>query len=135
MGEALANYLRHVLGGARAIVLFRDNGFGRPVAAGFKRAAERLGVASAEHGYTTAAQLEALAAAAAADPEKPAVILGMFNEDAVTALVTLRRQGNRGPVLGVDAIATMPLSDCLQASPSLPGIMASSPTEYMRCRP
>jgi hypothetical protein len=29
----------------------------------------------------------------------------MFNEDAVTALVTLRRQGNRGPVLGVDAIA------------------------------
>jgi branched-chain amino acid transport system substrate-binding protein len=105
MGEALANYLRHVLGGARAIVLFRDNGFGRPVAAGFKRAAERLGVASAEHGYTTAAQLEALAAAAAADPEKPAIILGMFNEDAVTALVTLRRQGNRGPVLGVDAIA------------------------------
>jgi ABC-type branched-subunit amino acid transport system substrate-binding protein len=105
MGEALANYLRHVLGGMRAVVLYRDNGFGRPIAAGFRRAAERLGIASAEHGFTTAAELEAFAGGAAEDPEKPAVILGMVNDDAATALTALRRKGHQGPVLAPDAIA------------------------------
>jgi branched-chain amino acid transport system substrate-binding protein len=89
----------------RAIVIYRDNGFGRPIAAGFKRAAERLGIALTEQAYTTAAELEALAAVAAADPEKPAIILGMLNDDAAAALITLRRQGNREPVLAPDAIA------------------------------
>ncbi len=105
MGEALANYLRHVLGGMRAVVLYRDNGFGRPIATGFRRAAERLGIASTEHGYTTAPELASLAAAAAADPEKPAVVLGMVNDDAAAALTVLRRKGYRAPVLGPDALA------------------------------
>jgi branched-chain amino acid transport system substrate-binding protein len=105
MGDALADYLRLVLGGMRAVVLYRDNGFGRPIARGFRRAAERLGIASAEHGFTTAPELAALAAAAAEDPEKPAVILGMVNDDAATALIALRRRGHQGAVLAPDAIA------------------------------
>jgi branched-chain amino acid transport system substrate-binding protein len=117
MGEALANYLRHVLGGMRAIVIYRDNGFGRPIAAGFKRAAERLGIALTEQTYTTAAELEALAAAAATDPEKPAIILGMLNDDAAAALVTLRRLGNRGAVLAPDAIAQDSFLDLFAGQP------------------
>src|SRR5262249_55842494 len=82
MGEALANYLRYVVGGPRAVVIFADNGYGRPIAAGFKRAAERLGLASAEHGFTTAVELGAAARAAAVEPDRPAIILGMLNDDA-----------------------------------------------------
>jgi branched-chain amino acid transport system substrate-binding protein len=44
VGEALANYLRYILGGTRAIVLLKNDGYGQPVAAGFKGAAERLGI-------------------------------------------------------------------------------------------
>jgi branched-chain amino acid transport system substrate-binding protein len=105
MGQALANYLRHVLGGMRAVVLYRDNGFGRPIATGFRRAAERLGIASAEHGFTTVAELEELAAAATQDPEKPAVILGMLDDEAAVALTVLRRKGHQGHILGPDTIA------------------------------
>jgi ABC-type branched-subunit amino acid transport system substrate-binding protein len=106
MGEALANYLRYVVGGTRAVVIFADNGYGRPIAAGFKRAAERLGLASAEHGYTTPAELAAAANAAAAEPDKPAIILGMLNDDAKNALIALRRaNADLGPVLAPDAIA------------------------------
>src|SRR5262249_22550022 len=43
-GELLANYLRHILHGTRAVVLFKDDGYGRPAADGFRRAAERLGI-------------------------------------------------------------------------------------------
>jgi branched-chain amino acid transport system substrate-binding protein len=105
MGEALANYLRHVLGGTRAVVLFRDNGYGRPIAAGFRRAAQRLGIASVERGFITTEELESAATAAAAEPEKPAVVLGMLIEDAAKVLTTLRRKGHQGPILGPDAIA------------------------------
>jgi ABC-type branched-subunit amino acid transport system substrate-binding protein len=105
MGEALADYLHYVLGGKRAVVIFRDNGFGRPLAAGFKRAADRFGIVTEEHGYQAVPELEKLAAAAAGAPEKPAIILGMLNDDAVPALVALRRRGNQGDVLAPDAIA------------------------------
>jgi branched-chain amino acid transport system substrate-binding protein len=45
MGDALANYLHYVVGGTRAVVLYLDNGYGRPFADGFKRVAERHGIA------------------------------------------------------------------------------------------
>lgn len=41
VGESVAGYLRLVPGGTQAIVLFKDDGYGQPVAAGFKRGAER----------------------------------------------------------------------------------------------
>ena len=43
-GEAIANYLRHVLGGTQAVVIYKDDGYGKPFAAGFRRGAERLGL-------------------------------------------------------------------------------------------
>jgi ABC-type branched-subunit amino acid transport system substrate-binding protein len=104
-GEVLANYLRHILGGTRATVLFKDDGYGRPVADGFKRAAERLGIAATYHGFKTVPEVEAAALLAAAEPEQPAIILAMLDSDAVPALTTLRRQGARGAILGTNAIA------------------------------
>jgi len=105
MGGAFANYLYHVLQGRRAVVIYRDNGFGRPLAAGFKVAAERLGISTAYHSFTTPEEREAAAQAAAADPEKPAIILGILSDDAKPLILTLRGQGVRSPILGPSAIA------------------------------
>jgi branched-chain amino acid transport system substrate-binding protein len=104
-GEVLANYLRHILGGARAIVLFKDDGYGRPVADGFKRAAERLGIAATYRAFKTVAEVEEAARLAAAEPEQPAIILAMLDSDARPALLALRRQGVHGQILGTNAIA------------------------------
>jgi branched-chain amino acid transport system substrate-binding protein len=104
-GEVLASYIRHILGGKRAVVLVKDDGYGRPVADGFKRATERLGIAASYHPCKTVAELEEAARLAAADPEQPAIILAMLDTDAKPALASLRRQGARGPILGTNAIA------------------------------
>jgi ABC-type branched-subunit amino acid transport system substrate-binding protein len=103
--EWIANFLRHILGGKRAIVLFRDDGYGRPFAAGFKGAAERLGIAATARSFSTTAEAEEAARQAAADPEHPAIVLGMLADDAKAVLVTLRRQGAHGPILGSNPIA------------------------------
>src|SRR5262249_2988102 len=42
MGEAVANRLHYILGSTRAVVIYHDNGYGRPIAEGFRRAAGRL---------------------------------------------------------------------------------------------
>jgi branched-chain amino acid transport system substrate-binding protein len=105
MGEALANYLHHILDGKRAIIIFRDNGYGRPVDAGFRRAAERLGIAVESHGYTNRADLEEIARVAAIDPDRPAIVLGMIADDAVVAMTAIRRANSNAYVLGTDAIA------------------------------
>jgi branched-chain amino acid transport system substrate-binding protein len=104
-GEVLANYLRHILGGTRAVVVFKDDGYGRPVADGFKRAAERLGIAATYRPFKTIAEVSDVAHDAAAEPEQPAIILAMLDSDAAAALLALRREGARGPILGTNAIA------------------------------
>lgn len=103
-GELLANYLNHVLGGTRAVVIFKDDGYGRPVAAGFRRGAERLGIATVYRPFTTPAEAEEAARLAAQDPGKPAIILAMIS-DFVPVMTTLRRRGADGPILGTNAIA------------------------------
>jgi branched-chain amino acid transport system substrate-binding protein len=104
VGEALANYLRYILGGTRAIVLLKNDGYGQPVAAGFKRAAERLGIATEYRPYDTVAQAQEEARRAALDPDKPAIVLAMLNEG-VPTLTALRRAGARGTILGTNTIA------------------------------
>jgi branched-chain amino acid transport system substrate-binding protein len=104
-GEVLANYLRYILGGTRAVVVFKDDGYGRPVADGFKRAAERLGIAATYRGFKTISEVSDVARDAAIEPEQPAIILAMLDSDAAPALLTLRREGARGPILGTNAIA------------------------------
>lgn len=105
MGQSLANYVAHVLRARRAIVLFRDNGFGRPIAEGFASAGERLGLQVDRYGFANAAERQELVRAVAAGAENAAVVLGMLNDDAVPLLVALRRIGIGGAVLGPSALA------------------------------
>jgi ABC-type branched-subunit amino acid transport system substrate-binding protein len=105
MGKSFANYLYHILNGRRAIVIFRDNGFGRPIAKGFKAEAEGLGITTSYLSFTTPAERETVAEQAAADPGKPAIILGILSDDAKPLMLTLRRRGAEGPFLGPSAIA------------------------------
>ncbi|MBF0562592.1 MAG: ABC transporter substrate-binding protein [Alphaproteobacteria bacterium] len=106
MGEALANYLSHVLGGTRAVVIFKDSAFGRPVAEGFKRAATRLGITVNSFTYANAADGQKAAQGAAAVPGRPAIILVTLFDEAMPVLTTLRRAGVTGPFLGTSTIAT-----------------------------
>ena len=44
MAASLANYLHHVIGGSRAVVIFKNDGYGQSFKTGFQQAAERLGI-------------------------------------------------------------------------------------------
>jgi branched-chain amino acid transport system substrate-binding protein len=68
IGEAHANYLHYVLGGTRAVVIFKDNGYGRPLADGFTKVSKRLGITADYFGFTNNAQGEDAARNAAAAP-------------------------------------------------------------------
>jgi branched-chain amino acid transport system substrate-binding protein len=117
MGEALANYLHYVLDGKRAVLIFSNNGFGRPIAAGFKQRAERLGIEAVYRGFSTPAELDEAVRAATADPGQPAIVLGMLADQAVSALVTLRRQNAHGTILGPDSVAIEGLSELFADQP------------------
>lgn len=106
MGESVATYMRGVLAGTRAVVIYADNGYGRGFMSGFRGAAERVGIATVFRPVATAAEVEAAMRLAAADPEKPAIILGATENDATRAMITLRRLGARPLVLGTSAIAS-----------------------------
>jgi ABC-type branched-subunit amino acid transport system substrate-binding protein len=119
IGNAQANYLARVLHAKRAIVLYRNNGYGQPLAAGFKRAADQLGVAASYQGFNSPAERDAAARVALADPGQPPLILGMTFEDAVPVMTALRRGGYRGLLFGT---ATM-------ARASFAGLFAKEPEE------
>ena len=105
MGGSLATYVRRVLGGTRATVLYEDNGFGRPIAAGFQVASIQLGISTTGRRFSTAAEGEAAARDAAVDPLHPVVVLATLGTNAVRVLMALRRAGVREPIVGPDAIA------------------------------
>lgn len=104
MGSSLAAYLKFVLGGQRAMILFREDGYGQSFAAGFANAAAFLSLPVTQHGFHTDAGREAAIQAAVGDPDHPAIALGMLNSDAVPILTALRREGVNGPVLAPSAI-------------------------------
>jgi ABC-type branched-subunit amino acid transport system substrate-binding protein len=104
MGSALATYLYHVLGGRHATVVYRDDGFGRPFAAGFRAAASSLGVDITLHPFTTEAERAGAIRQAAAESGHKAVALGILSADAVPLLEGLRRAGVTSPILGPDSI-------------------------------
>jgi ABC-type branched-subunit amino acid transport system substrate-binding protein len=104
-GEMLASYLRHVLGGTRAVVLLSDDSYGRAGADGFRRAAPNLGIAAEYHAFKSAVEAGEVARLAAADPENPAIIIFGYDKDTVPVVTTLRRQGAKGPVLGTVTMA------------------------------
>ena len=100
LGESVADYLRFALSGTHAAVIFSDNGYGRTIADGFRRGAERLGLPTTYYAFKTPEERDEAARSVAADPAKPAVVLGMLDTDAAPVMVTLRRAGVRAPVLG-----------------------------------
>src|SRR5271165_2701266 len=117
MGEALARYLRRVLGGTRAVVIYRDNGFGRPIAMGFRGVAEQIGIAAAYHAFTKPEDAVAFARQATADPEHPAIVLGMLDQDAAPVVAALARQGPKPLILGPTAIAHVAFADNFTKEP------------------
>jgi branched-chain amino acid transport system substrate-binding protein len=104
-GEEIANYLYYALGGKRAAVLFKDDSYGQPFVQGFKRAADQLKITTDYYPFSTPEQAQESAKRAMADPDKPAIVLGMVVTDAVPVLTTIRQQGLQVPILGTNAIA------------------------------
>lgn len=103
-GEALVNYLRYVLGGTQAAVIYKDDGYGQPFSEGVRRGIKRLGMSATFIAYGTPEEAEEAAYLAANDPAHPAVILGAISE--ATQIVTmLRRQNVKAPILASNAIA------------------------------
>ena len=111
LGASLANHLRHALGGKQAAVIFADNAYGRTIADGFRRGAERLGLTATFHGFKTAAERDEAARLVAADPGRPAIVLAMLEDDAVPVMVTLRRAGTTAPVLGPTGMGNESFAD------------------------
>lgn len=105
VGEWLADYVRYALGGTRAVVIFVDNGYGRTMAEGFKRAAERLGLVATLHGFTTAAERDEAGRLAAATPGKPAIVLATLDADGAALVTNLRRSGVDAPILAGTGLA------------------------------
>ncbi len=134
-GEILTSYLRYVLGGRSAIVLYKDDGYGRSVADGFRRAAPGLGIATEYHAFNTVAASEEAARLAAADPANPAIIVAAYDKDTVPVLATLKRQGVRGPILGTLTMADEAYSTLFAREPEehekpgffTDGVYASTP--------
>ena len=133
--EAIANYLGRVLGETHATVIYKDNGYGRPLVARFKSTAERLVIAGMYRPFDTAAQRDEVAKLTASDPDQPPVVLGMTYEDAAPVLLTLRRQGYRGLVFGTATMARASFVDLFADQPEerrapgffTEGVYAASP--------
>lgn len=110
VGDWFANYLHYILGGKRAVVIFVDNAYGRTMADGFRRGVDRLGLQAAYYGFKDAAERDEAVGRAAADRDKPAIVLAMLETDAVAALTALRRQGVTAPVLGGTDLSEEPFA-------------------------
>jgi branched-chain amino acid transport system substrate-binding protein len=100
LGDWLANYMRSVLGGKRAVVIFTDDVYGRTLTAGFRRGAGRVGLDTTYYGFNDAAERDKAVLQAAAAPDKPMIVLATQEDDAAAAIVTLRRLGVDMPILG-----------------------------------
>jgi ABC-type branched-subunit amino acid transport system substrate-binding protein len=102
-GEALADYLRYILAGTRAVILVKNDGYGHAVADRFAKAADRLGVAVSQMAFDTQTEAEQQAHLAASDPAHPAIVLSMIAEN-YAVMKVLRHDGAQGPILGTNAI-------------------------------
>ncbi|HKM62852.1 MAG TPA: ABC transporter substrate-binding protein [Acidisphaera sp.] len=117
IGESLAEYLSRVLHGARAVVLSKDNGYGRPLAARFKAAAERDGINATYRSFGTPAERDAAARELGAVADQAPIVLGMTYEDAVPVMIILRRAGYHGLILGTATMARASFNDLFDKQP------------------
>src|SRR3954454_214090 len=135
VGEALADYLHHALGGRRAVVIHSDDGYGQPLALGFRRGAERLGIAATYHPVSNIGQAVIAAQRAAGSSERTAIVLGMLETAAVPVVRMLKRADMPGPFLATASFAYSSYARLFapepeeQASPGFftDGIYAASP--------
>ncbi len=104
MGGALAAYLRDALNGEKAIVVYRDNGYGQTVAAGFRSVAGELGIGASYLPFAKAEDLAPIAKQIAADPAP--VVMAMVDDDAVALLKALKASHFHGTILGTSAVAS-----------------------------
>jgi ABC-type branched-subunit amino acid transport system substrate-binding protein len=105
MGDALANYLGHVLNAKTARLIYAENGYGQPLAQRFRETAERLGVAADITGFKKPAERDAASRLAIASQDQPPLILGMTAPDASPLLIALKRAHYRGPIFGTTTMA------------------------------
>ncbi len=117
IGDTLANFLGHVLHGTDAAVIYKDDGYGRPLASRFREAATRLGIVVAEHAFATADDGQEAARKALADPAQPPLVLGMTYQDVVPILAALRRGGYRSPIFGTATMARASFNDLFAGYP------------------
>ncbi len=117
IGEAHANYLAHVLGAKRVLVLYKNNGYGKPLAARFKDAAAALGISAEFRTFDDAAQRDAAAREIAGEADQAPLVLGMSYEDAVPVLTILRRAGYRERILGTATMARSSFVDLFANEP------------------
>jgi ABC-type branched-subunit amino acid transport system substrate-binding protein len=117
VGEALADYLYHALGGRRATVIHSDDGYGQPFALGFRRGAERLGIRATYHPVSDAQQAAVAAQRAAGSPQGTAIVLGMLETTAVPVLRILKRADVPGPFLATASFAYDGYSRLFAAEP------------------
>jgi ABC-type branched-subunit amino acid transport system substrate-binding protein len=104
-GQMLASYVRHILGMTSAVVLFKDDSYGRAAADGFRRAAPNLGITADYHTFKNPSEAEDVARLAADEPSDTAIFIAGYDKDTVPVVATLRRQGARGPILGTLTMA------------------------------
>jgi branched-chain amino acid transport system substrate-binding protein len=104
MGSALAVYLKYVLKGERAVILYPKDGYGQPFADGFERATNALAIPFKAYAFDTDEERAEAIEAVERQPDRPAIALGMINVDAFPILTALRRAGMDQPVLAPSAL-------------------------------
>ncbi len=116
-GVAMADYLYYVLGGRNAAVLIKDDGYGRPVAEGFRRRATQLNLQADYYLFSTPEQAQNYTKEVLADPDQPTIVLAMLVADAVPIVKTIRRQKPQLPIIGTNAIAGEFFADLFKEEP------------------
>jgi ABC-type branched-subunit amino acid transport system substrate-binding protein len=116
-GELLATYVARVLGQKSADVIYIDSGYGRLLQLGFRRVADRLGLAARYFPLAKPDAAEALAKDVAADTDHPPVVLLTLDAEGAVLVGALRRLGYAGPILGDDSFGDESFSARLADTP------------------
>jgi branched-chain amino acid transport system substrate-binding protein len=116
-GEMLSTYIFHVLGARQATVIVLDNGYGHTVEAGFRRAAERMGIDAHYYILKTEDDPEQIAQCIVSDRSPQPIVFATLDGEGARILPALRRLGVKGPFLGGDAFGDENFSGRLTGEP------------------
>jgi branched-chain amino acid transport system substrate-binding protein len=116
MGAALAAYIRYVLDARTAVVVFKDDGFGRPMRDGFLATAAQIGITASAWAMESPDR-DTIATERAADGTAAPIILAMIDNDSQPLLTALRRHGVRATIFGASATASDSFADLFAKEP------------------